>query len=371
MVGGGAGARAPRRHAVRRPDLRHATPSDVPQRLGEAVGGGGRVGDVIARRRMLLVLDNFEQVLDGAPVVAALLGALSEPPRDRHQPRARCTSSGERVVALAPAGGRVTPRRCSWIAPGPRCNGGPRAGARRGGRDATSTGCRWRSSWRRPDSPALSLQAIRAQIANQLDLLGARASGCRRSGTARIRETIAWSYDLLEPAPQAAFRKLSVLAPGFDLDAALAVGEADLEFAGSARRPQPGSPNRRPLFDAGHDPGVRRRGRATRTATQKLRAPASSGSLRPGRSAARRRDGRDIGRGTGWVDACTRDQRRPPVAFDWAATTGDTESLLQLLPRRGDVLAPRRGRSTRATVGRRRPSRSSMTAPSTSRSRSG
>ena len=41
-----------------------------------------------------------------------------------------------------------------------------------------------------------------------------------------LRDTIAWSYALLEPAEQALFRRLALFASGFDLAAAEAVGEA-------------------------------------------------------------------------------------------------------------------------------------------------
>ena len=62
---------------------------------------------------MLLVLDNFEQVIDAAPSVDALLLALPEPggPDEQPQRAAHLGRAGVPGSAARPAGSRRTSRR--------------------------------------------------------------------------------------------------------------------------------------------------------------------------------------------------------------------------------------------------------------------
>jgi predicted ATPase/DNA-binding NarL/FixJ family response regulator len=66
---------------------------------------------------------------------------------------------------------------------------------------------------------------IRSRLADRFRLLtaGPRTAASRHRD---LRTTIEWSYDLLEPVEQAAFRRLSVLVGGFGLAIATAVCEA-------------------------------------------------------------------------------------------------------------------------------------------------
>jgi predicted ATPase len=70
----------------------------------------------------------------------------------------------------------------------------------------------------------LSPQAILARFGSRLALLGESAGGPARQRT--LRDTIAWSYDLLAPAERALFRRLAVFVGGFTLDAADTVADA-------------------------------------------------------------------------------------------------------------------------------------------------
>ena len=68
----------------------------------------------------------------------------------------------------------------------------------------------------------LSLVEIRDRLSDRFSLLtGGRRRGRQRQQT--LESTIGWSYDLLEPDEQTAFRSLGVFASSFDLEAAAVV----------------------------------------------------------------------------------------------------------------------------------------------------
>ena len=79
--------------------------------------------------------------------------------------------------------------------------------------------CRWRSSWRRRGSSCSRPQALLARLDNRLKFLtgGARDLPARQQ---TIRNTIDWSYDLLDEAEQTLFARLGVFVGGCTLEAA-------------------------------------------------------------------------------------------------------------------------------------------------------
>jgi predicted ATPase/class 3 adenylate cyclase len=210
-------------------------------------------------RALLLVVDNFEQVLEAAPVLARLLRACSRlailvtsrsalrltgeqefpvPPLELPSSRARsaeelarCESVVlfvERARAVAP-GFAITDRTAPEIA----------------------TICR-----RLDGIPlAIELAAARTKLLDPRELLARLErslpllTGGPRDVPDRqrtLRATIDWSYDLLDRGERGLLARLAVFAGTFGLDAAQDVAEADLEtmstlIDGSLLRPSEGS----------------------------------------------------------------------------------------------------------------------------------
>ena len=190
-------------------------------------------------KRLLLLLDNCEQVVATAPDVATLLAA-SPTVSILATSRASLHIRGEREVPLLPlslpAADRVLPidelaqvpavalfvdlASASW----------PDFALTAENAIAVASICR------RLDGLPLAIElaaarikvlppaALLARLEQRLPLL----TGGGRDLPARqrtMRDTLAWSYDLLAPAEQRLFRRLAVFAGGFTLAAAAAVAE--------------------------------------------------------------------------------------------------------------------------------------------------
>jgi predicted ATPase/DNA-binding CsgD family transcriptional regulator len=226
--------------AVRDPGL---VASAIAEALGlEATGDEPLVDQLtlsIAEREILLVLDNFEQVVDAAPLLSDLLTASSDL-KLLVTSRSLLRLSGEHVFTVPPLG--LPSADLAGIAGAEAVRlFVDRAQAARSDFALTGTNAAAVAGvCSRLDGLPLAIELAAARVATlppsallsrmerRLPLL---TSGTRDAPTRQqtMRATIAWSHDLLAPDEQTLFRRLSVFAGGFTLDAAEAVGGQELD----------------------------------------------------------------------------------------------------------------------------------------------
>jgi predicted ATPase len=263
-------------------------PALVPSAIAGALGireeGGrslmNRLHDVLAPKWLLLVLDNVEHLIEAASAVGELLGASSALkvlatsrlplhlraereypvpplalPRRKPPPTLEQLSQYESVRLFIERAQAVNPDFTVNNSNAPavaeichRLDGLPLA--------IELAAARVRM---------LPPEAMLARLEQRLPFLtrGARDAPARQR---TLGDTIAWSYDLLDPSDQTLFRRLSVFAGGCTLDAAEAVADpaGDLDMFGglerlvehSLLRTGGGSHPRAALCDAGDHPGV-------------------------------------------------------------------------------------------------------------------
>ena len=213
-------------------------PSEVPSRIASSLNLITRFGSAtpmdrlkraLANREMLLILDNFEQVLPAAPAIAEMLPECPEV-RIVVTTRALLRLRGEREYPVAPLavpdkGDRATTAAMNLFL--------ERARPSAVFQDPKQMEAVAEITRRLEGLPlALELAAARTSILSPVaivehmgDLFGLLRTQQRdlpeRQRT--MRTTIAWSADLLEPDEKALFRRLAVFAGGFDLEAASGV----------------------------------------------------------------------------------------------------------------------------------------------------
>jgi predicted ATPase len=191
--------------------------------------------------RMLLVLDNFEQLLDAAPAVGRLLAA-SDGVQALVTSRERLRVYGERELPVPPLelpSGAAGPRRPDLAA-----SSAVRLFVERA-RDARldfaltdENAADIAAICRRLDGLPLAIElaaartrillpsAILARLDRQLTLLTGGAQDLPpRQRT--LRAAIDWSYRLLDPDEQSLFRRLGVFVGGCTLEGAAAVADLD------------------------------------------------------------------------------------------------------------------------------------------------
>jgi len=202
-----------------------ADPADVEPAAARALGGGGSLPELVGGRRLLLLLDNFEHVVEAAPDVAAVLTAC--PHADLLvTSRERLRVQGEHVYPV-PVLERAESRRL-FVA---------RA---RAAEPNFEPGKQLDELCQRLDDLPLALELAAARtsllsteqllerLGDRLDLLrGGRDAETRQQ---TLRATLEWSYELLEPEERRLLAALSVFRGGWTLEAAEWVAGAGLEF---------------------------------------------------------------------------------------------------------------------------------------------
>jgi predicted ATPase/class 3 adenylate cyclase len=200
-------------------------PADVGPAAARALGGGGTLPELVDGRRLLLLLDNFEHVVEAAPEVAAVLAEC--PHADvLVTSRERLRVQGEHVYPV-PVLKRTEARRLFVTR------------ARAAQPDFKPDEHLDDLCARLDDLPlAIELAAARASLlttAQLLERLGDRLDLLRGGRDAETRQqtlraTIEWSYELLEPEERELLVTLSVFRGGWTLEAAQQVADADLEL---------------------------------------------------------------------------------------------------------------------------------------------
>ncbi len=252
-------------------------PDQVLPILGSAIGlpdGDGPIGRlarVLANRSVLLVIDNFEQVLDAAPMLnACLAGAPGV--RTLITSQAPLRVRGEREFAVAPLPLAVTPDRGQLSEDDVRAIGRApavelfvrRAQAVRPAFQLTVDNvatvteiCRQLDGLplaielAAARSNVLSPQALLARLSAPLQLLNSGPRDVPDRHRA-LQSAIAWSYHLLSPDEAILFERLSVFSGSFSLSAVEAVaGNAPIVFQPSFYAQQADVPPLEPELNGG------------------------------------------------------------------------------------------------------------------------
>jgi predicted ATPase/DNA-binding XRE family transcriptional regulator len=223
--------------AIRNPDRVVAT---VAQAVG--VNGSGRLplvdhlAEHLRDRRVLLILDNFEQVVAAAPLVARLLQACPGL-KALVTSRTRLHLRGEREVVVPPLAlprqgdpiaavrdaeaVRLFVTRAREVRPDLVVDGENLAAIAAICRqlDGLPLSIELAAAWCRVLAPPAVLKRLTRRLAL---LTGGSADLPPRQRT--LRAAIGWSYDLLNAAERRLFRWLAVFVGGFNLEAAEALG---------------------------------------------------------------------------------------------------------------------------------------------------
>ena len=203
-------------------------PSLVIPTVSQALGATDDLAAHIADRRLLILLDNVEHVMDAAPEISYVLGSC---------PRLEILATSRELLQLAGERAYAVP---ALAADDARKLFRTRAEA--AGGDVNAPAAVDQLCARLDYLPlAIELAAARTRLLSAEELLGRLEQrlddlkGMRDADPRQqtLRATIAWSFDLLPAAGRSLFAQLAVFAGGCTLEAAEAVCGADLDALGS------------------------------------------------------------------------------------------------------------------------------------------
>jgi predicted ATPase len=200
-------------------------PAIVEHTIAAAVGADDGLSSFVADKRLLILLDNFEQIVEAAPTVAALLSGTPNA-KVLVTSREPLHVAGEQCYPVEPLrvdeAVQLFVERARSVAPGFEATGDVRTICERLDRLPLAV------ELAAARVAVLDPAALLARLDERLPLLASRS----RDAPARqqtLRATIEWSYNLLDDEEQQLFRRLSVFRGSFSLAPALAICETDLE----------------------------------------------------------------------------------------------------------------------------------------------
>ena len=206
-----------------------ADPALVEPTIAGVLDARGALRDELRQKHLLLVLDNLEQILDAASVVA---GLLAEAPSVYvlATSRERLAVAAEReylvpTLSVSEASILFTERARQLV---PSFQPDPYVGEIASRLDGLPLAVELAAA----RVKVLTPQAILDRLARSLDLL----TGGGRDVPARqrtLRATIEWSYELLSGDERDLFRRLAVFHAGFDLTAAEEIVSASVDHLAS------------------------------------------------------------------------------------------------------------------------------------------